>query len=103
MVLPIIDPCMLQCWPASKICPLMKYWCGYYGVTHCCLTGFEACSTGENFMPSQKAMAGEVMGLEVELSTIFMLNGHAVKLSSKYLCLCLLTQRQFCSAEISQW
>jgi hypothetical protein len=43
-------------------------------------------------MPSQKPMPSKFMGLGVELSIIFLLNGHAIKLSSKYLCLHLLTQ-----------
>lgn len=50
------------------------------------MIGFEDCSTGVSFIPGTP-MAWEFMGPKEDLAIVILLNGHAVKLPSKYLCL----------------
>lgn len=58
------------------------------GPTNHFLTEFEASSTGGNSCQS-KGQAWEVIGpMWGETTTDVLLNGHAIKLSSKYLLLC---------------
>lgn len=58
-------------------------------ITNCFLNGSEAYSTGENshlvHKPGQKSIAWEVIDPRVESNGDVFINGHAVKLPSKYL------------------
>lgn len=95
MVLPRPEPCILQYRHARLDVPTGTITVQLYHTTNChFLMTFESCPTGNYFVSGTVIMGcfsygWEVRSPRVEATVTILLNGHAVELSSKYLCLYL--------------